>query len=86
MKSNMAGRKSQRIAKVFSREKNSKAQFAKVNSREMQKFRKFADSRKFLPAKVSSFKVEGSGQNVKRRSNFYTIIYDKKPLPKSNLN
>ena len=31
--------------------------FAKVNSRETQKFRDFFHSRKFLPAKVSSLKV-----------------------------
>ena len=48
------------FAKVYSREICLRGPFAKVNSREMQKFREFVHSRKFLSAKVSSFKVAGN--------------------------
>ena len=45
------------FAKVYGREKNFSGPFARVYAREMQKFREFFSSRKFLLAKVSAPKV-----------------------------
>ena len=45
------------FAKVYAREKIFSGPFVKVSAREMQKFRQFFSSRKFLLAKLSAPKV-----------------------------